>query len=413
MKRVLLGLGTAAVVLTAVASSGVAVAAPTAHAARPTARRVCTTGPERCLAMIAVTPAGKVISAARPAALPAGLSPAQLHKAYNLPVKAPAGATVAVVGAFDAASVYADLTAYSKKFALPVLPQCTTTVTTACFQKTNLGAAAGSAAKPGWDVETSLDVESVHAVCQTCKIVLVEAKNDGLAALLSAETAAGKQASIVSNSWGSTLRGGLGSKTDAVFNQPKHAVIAASGDDGYGASYPAVLNTVISVGGTSLTTAADGTYRSEKVWSRSGSGCATGGGGSAAVAPAAFQKAARGFSTAGCPAGIRGDNDVAAVADPATGLAVYTSRLGWIQVGGTSLAAPVIAGVYALAGNVTGAALPASYLYSHLGTGAFHDVTSGSNRPASGCDGVTARCTGRTGFDLPTGVGTPNGIAGF
>ncbi len=411
MKRLLPGLAALAAISAVVLTAGTSTAATNGG----NAVRACTSGQVRCLALISADPAGKVIAAAKPAALPSGLSPAQLHRAYNLPTKAAGAATVAVVGAFDSASAYADLTAYSKTFGLPVLPECTSRVTTACFQKVNLGAKTGSAAKHGWDVETALDVQAIHATCQNCKLVLVEAKSDSLSAFIAAEREAGGRAAIVSNSWGaSPVAGGFGGSADAAFTQPRHAIVVSSGDEGYAPSYPAVLNSVVSVGGTNLAIDADGTYRSERVWSGTGSGCGTGSsGGINPVLAQPFQKSALGFTSAGCPAGIRGSNDVAAVADPSTGLAVYVKSRGWMRVGGTSLAAPVIAGIYGLAGNATSTQWPAAYAYSHLGTGAFHDVATGTNTSKRGCDGFPARCTARPGYDLPTGVGTPNGISGF
>ncbi len=406
MKRVFLAMG-AALIASAVLTAG-------AGAAAVTAKRVCTTGRVRCTAMVAVAPSGKVLSAVRPAALPSGLTPAQLHKAYNLPTRAAAPATVAVVDAFDYSSAYSDLTRYSATFDLPVLPQCSQTVTASCFQKVNLGAGANSAVKQHWDVEIALDIEAIHAVCQNCKIVLVEAKSLGLAPFAAAERRANQLADIVSNSWGIGVDGGLGSPIDSAFNYPGHAVLASSGDDGYAPSYPALLNTVISVGGTTLHLKSDGSYQSERTWSGTGSGCATGKLDRVrTVASLSFQRKAAGFSTAGCPAGIRGDNDIAAVADPGTGMAVYANGTQWIRVGGTSLAAPLVAAMYALGGDVGSVKRPSQLLYAHLGTSAFHDVTAGSNEPLTGCDGVPARCTARTGYDLPTGVGTPNGLAGF
>jgi len=98
--------------------------------------------------------------------------------------------------------------------------------------------------------------------------------------------------------------------------------------------------------------------------------------------------------------------DVAAVADPNTGVAVYDSygSSGWLVFGGTSVAAPLIASVYALAGNA--GSINASYPYSL--SGSLFDVTSGSN---GSCGSYL--CTGGTGFDGPTGLGTPNGIGAF
>jgi subtilase family serine protease len=103
--------------------------------------------------------------------------------------------------------------------------------------------------------------------------------------------------------------------------------------------------------------------------------------------------------------------DVSAVADPNTGVAVYDSLRyqglsGWLVFGGTSVAAPVVAAVYAAAGN-TGGINYGSYPYSH--TSSLFDVTSGSN----GSCGGSYLCTGKAGYDGPTGLGTPNGSGGF
>jgi subtilase family serine protease len=107
---------------------------------------------------------------------------------------------------------------------------------------------------------------------------------------------------------------------------------------------------------------------------------------------------------------MRMSNDVAAAADPNFGgAAVYDTlppRSGWLQVGGTSEATPIIAGVYALAQNGSGITY-GSYSYSH--TGSFHDITSGSNGPCS----PSILCTAGSGWDGPSGNGTPNGVGGF
>ena len=104
--------------------------------------------------------------------------------------------------------------------------------------------------------------------------------------------------------------------------------------------------------------------------------------------------------------------DVSAVADPNTGVAVYDStkyqgRSGWMVFGGTSASAPIVAGVYALAGH-TSVTNPASTPYS-AAAGSLNDVTSGSN----GSCGGSYLCTAGSGYDGPTGLGTPNGVGAF
>jgi len=66
----------------------------------------------------------------------------------------------------------------------------------------------------------------------------------------------------------------------------------------------------------------------------------------------------------------------------------------------------LIAAVFALAGNAASAAYPASIPYGHATS--LHDVTTGSNGSCT-----TTMCKGATGYDGPTGVGTPNGTGGF
>jgi subtilase family serine protease len=154
---------------------------------------------------------------------------------------------------------------------------------------------------------------------------------------------------------------------------------------------------VTAVGGTTLSLNSNNTYKSETVWSGTGSGC------SAYEPKPTWQK------DTGCVR--RTAVDVAADANPSTGAAVYDSlgysgRSGWFQVGGTSLSSPLIAGVYALAGNAS-STVDGSYAYSHKSY--LHDVTSGSN----GSCGGSYLCTAKTGYDGPTGNGTPKGTSAF
>jgi hypothetical protein len=306
-----------------VASAALAAIVPSAMAAGAQtvsnygAQRACTTGQARCNALI-LTRNGRMVTAATPAILPSGYGPAQYHGAYNLPKTTASGkTTIALVDAFDDATIAKDLKKYSTTFGIPVLPKCTSTVKTSCFKKMNLGAAPGSAVAPGWDVEIALDVETAHAICQNCRIVLVEAVNDSFGSLEAAENTAAKQAGIISNSWGSYGYDGTSPPDDPAFNHPNDAVVFSSGDNGYGVQYPADLNTVIAVGGTSLTVGAGDTYGSEKTWGPitghawgTGSGCANGSVSGASPVPArSFQSGVAGYAATGCGTS-RGDNDV-------------------------------------------------------------------------------------------------------
>jgi hypothetical protein len=108
---------------------------------------------------------------------------------------------------------------------------------------------------------------------------------------------------------------------------------------------------------------------------------------------------------------------VSAVADPATGVSVYdsygsTGGNNWYVFGGTSVAAPIIGGVYAVSGNTAG--VPASLAYS-APAGSLFDVTSGSNGRCTRGKNATGAylCTGRAGYDGPSGMGTPIGTGAF
>jgi hypothetical protein len=85
---------------------------------------------------------------------------------------------------------------------------------------------------------------------------------------------------------------------------------------------------------------------------------------------------------------------------------------GWVTVGGTSISAPLVAGIYGLAGN--GASTSPRRLYRHPRS--FFDVTKGDDslfRPAVKACGGDYLCTARKGYDAPTGLGSPDGIGAF
>lgn len=337
---------------------------------------------------------------------PTGLSPAKMLSAYGLSGKA-SGATpqiIAIVDAYDHPNIASDLSVYSSKFNIPNLPTCTKAIassTKPCFQKVNqLGQTKNyPASNPSWALEIALDVEAAHAICQNCSILLVEANGATYEDLTAAiDRAVMLGAKYVSNSWGSIEFPGQ-SAFDYHFQKPGVVFTFSAGDSGYGVQYPASSPYVTAVGGTTLLLNSDGSYNQEIAWSGTGSGC------SAFSLKPAFQIDSLCIN--------RTVADVSAVADPNTGMAVYTSvpfngQKGWMQIGGTSLAAPIIAATYALAhdvpSNTMGNALP----YTRPAT-AFHDVVSGTN---GFCEG-SYLCQALAGFDGPTGLGTPKGILGF
>jgi subtilase family serine protease len=382
-----------------VAISGIVAAPAGAVSQRPVCPGPAAPDSANCHARVVTDSKG----APQVTAAPKGYGPTQFRGAYGLPSSAPAGQTIAIVDAYDDPKIASDLNAYSSQFGLPL---CSSS--NPCFQKVNQS---GSASGPfprsdgGWSLEIALDVEVAHAVCPNCRILLVEANSNSLSNLATAvQTAANLGATEISNSYGgSEFSSELSETYTRPYSQPGIAVTVSSGDNGYGSfGFPAALSSVITVGGTTLNLAAGNTYGSESVWSGAGSGC------SLYVTAPSWQS-----FLADC-AGKRGTADVAADADPATGAAVYDSvkyqgRSGWMQVGGTSLSSPLIAGVYALAGGLPAGSTGGSALYPHLGDGiVLHDVTSGGNGNCS-----TVMCKGAAGYDGPTGVGTPLGIGAF
>lgn len=366
----------------------------------------------RCFAVVR-TPSDHVITADSSGPPSTALGPADIRSAYNLPsATAGSGETVAVVDAYNDPDAAADLAAFRSEYGLPA---CTTA--SGCLQVVNENGQASplppDAGSSGWDLEESLDVDAVSSACPNCRILVVEADpNSNTDFGTAVDTAVSLGAVAVSNSYGLFGHPGEDSSEtsiDQYYDHPGVAVTASAGDGGYGVNYPSASQYVTAVGGTLLTkdsSVARGW--DETVWN-SGSG-ATGSGCSEYEPQPSWQAGI----TSGCS--MRATADVSADADPASGLAVYDtySEGGWIQVGGTSLSSPLVAAIYALAFSADGAppagTYPSSYLYAHyLGDpAAFNDITSGSD---GDCGNVL--CTAGPGWDGPTGVGTPDGTAGF
>jgi hypothetical protein len=388
------------------APAAVPVKAAAARAGRADFRRACPVTTRRnrmaCMVLVDTTAPATARSAARPDAAPTGdgYGPSSLQSAYKLPSStAGAGQTVAVVDAYDDPDAAANLAAYRTAWGLPACG-------TGCFSKVNQNGAASplpaASGQTGWATEESLDLDMVSAVCPLCHILLVEASGTSTADLGTAVNAAvSLGAKFVSNSYGGSESSADPTFDTEYYRHPGVAITASAGDDGYGVSYPAASQYVTSVGGTSLTAASNARGWAESVWGSAGGGEGTGSGCSADDAKPAWQ------TDAGCAR--RTDNDVAAVADPNTGVAVYDSydQGGWLKVGGTSASSPIIAATFALAGTPAAGTYPSSDLYQHPGS--LFDVTTGANGSCT----TAYLCHGEAGYDGPTGLGTPDGVGAF
>jgi hypothetical protein len=420
----------------------------------------------------------RILPSQAPSAASFGLTPEDLHSAYRLPNTASSTQTVALVDAYNDPNAEVDLAAYGQAFGVP--GECT--AANGCFKQVNENGQAGNppfprttaeleaaregtpvqreeaSAAEGWGLEISLDIEATRAICESCHILLVEANSSSYEDLERAEQAAiALGATEISNSWGGSEAGETPEmEARSPFNHPGIVITAAAGDNGYlgwsapnsyergFAAFPASSPHVVAVGGTRLTLTAGGSWADESVWNGNGAG---GGGCSVEFSAPPWQQSVAGWSGVGCEA-QRAVADVSADADPYTGVAVHDSSpqceatyeeegvkhvLHWCTIGGTSLASPVLASVFALAGGAGGVSYPARTLYENevRSPASLHDVLSGSNGACSkgfdhktGVSSCTAGeeaqscatqliCLAGAGYDGPSGVGTPNGIGAF
>lgn len=341
-----------------------------------------------------------------------GYDPAFLQAAYNVTDSSSTngkGTIVAVVDSYADPTADSDLAEYRS---LWNLPPCT--VANGCLHIVNQEGLPSTAVtvNQGWQLETNLDLDMVSAMCPNCQIVQVEANSNSIADLSAADqTAYDYGASVISNSYSASE--GTSTYPDYTvadtndFNHPGIAITAATGDGGYdvaypGAtagqtSYPGVLPEVTAVGGTTLNQSAGTTTRqaTETMWQYTGGGC------SLTQSKPSWQK------DTGCT--NRTIADVSADADQSTPVWIYNNG-NWELAGGTSVATPIVAGIIALE--------PQQYNYSpsypYANSSSFNDITSdtnGSNSP-TGCT-ILYLCNAEVGYDAPTGVGSPNGLAGF
>lgn len=330
-----------------------------------------------------------------------GYTPAQIQ--HNLGLKGDGtGQTVAIVDAYHHSQIASDLNVFSKQFNLPAA--CDGAPAGAdCFDFSVHTMPGTTVDGGGWDGEAALDVEWVHAVAPHAKIVLVEAQDPTMQHLNEAvDAAAALHPAAVSMSYGMNREFSGETFYDNRCLYSDTVCVESAGDSGNPTGYSATSPNVLSIGGTSLRLDAAGNTVGQTAWR------GTGGGLSFFEKRPAYQD---GFNADA----HRGTPDVSAVADPATGVAVYYTdvvqgRSGWGQIGGTSLSAPIWSAILA-ATDQARAAAGKSHLASADGSvfgavyglgSALVDVTTGSNGacPAS-------ECAARAGYDTVTGLGTP------
>jgi MYXO-CTERM domain-containing protein len=362
---------------------------------------VCTQGRFRCIARIP-TRSGRFGALATS---PVGYGPAELQSAYKIDPNVVVGnkPTVAVVIAFGYRALEADLAVYRSTFGLPA---CTTA--NGCLKIVNQQGQTSPlppeppAGEEGWRTETALDVDMVSAGCPRCNILVVQADdNTGDGLLIGQNVAARLGAAVITNSWGGpedpTPNPVEVARLEAFFNHPSVAIFAASGDTGFnsageGPGYPATSQHVIAVGGTRLLKDSSARGWAETAWRMGGSAC------SLSIPKPAHQVVS--------PCQFKATADIAAVGDPATGVAVYHAEATngpWVAVGGTSASSPLVAAIIAATGNGT-----ATGAFFSANTGKLFDVTTGNNGT---CAPNTLLCTAAVGWDGPTGYGTPNAKA--
>jgi Calx-beta domain/FG-GAP-like repeat/Carboxypeptidase regulatory-like domain len=358
------------------------------------------------IAKNASTNLGVVASPQNPSVVTAPIDPSQMRTAYglNLLPDSGTGITIAIVDAFNDPTIVTDANAFNTAFSLPLFNSAGGPTLTVLGQTGTTTLPGNSPAGDDWSVEESLDVQWAHSIAPNANIVLYEANSDAGLDLYDTEAtaAANPKVSVISNSWGGTEFSGEQS-LDSIFTTPSGhqgiTFLAATGDNGAPSGYPAYSPNVVAVGGTTLNITSTGAYEGETGWSGSAGGISQFEG-----IPGYQIGKINGLSSTN-----RANPDVSMDADPNTGVFVIDSTVTgntttFLQIGGTSLATPMWAGIVALADQVRTNAnestldgpsqtLPRIY---QLPSSDFHDITTGNNGFSAG-----------PGYDLVTGIGSP------
>lgn len=339
-----------------------------------------------------------------PAAQPAGETPASLGCVYDIvstqvpgcPINGttvvPTGGSgvIVIVDAYDYPSAAADLSTFSSTFGLP---QASFTVQYASGRKPSNGCSSG------WQGEEALDIEWAHAMAPNAQIVLMEASSASNSALYQAVQKANSYIAAhggkgeVSMSWGGSETR-TETSSDSNFKQTGVVYFASSGDSP-GVIYPSSSPFVVSAGGTQVNRNSGGSYTNQTAWSDGG------GGASRYEARPSYQN-----SISSIVGSFRGTPDLSFDASGGSPVAVYNSNCygGWLEVYGTSVASPSLAGIINSAGQFkTSTNAENTLIYGNLGFSSyFTDITSGS------CGTHSAA----SGWDFCTGVGVDNGLVG-
>jgi kumamolisin len=321
-----------------------------------------------------------------------GETPDSIRGIYN--VQANGGSRViAIVDAFNYPTAENDLAVFSAKFGLK---QCK--VVDGCLKILYQGGKM-PANDCSWSGEAALDLEWTHAMAPNARLIFVEAQSDSFSDLFDAVKIATREVvsaggGEVSLSWGG-IEFPDEIKSDPLFNQSGVTFFVSSGDVGGIHAYPAASPNVVSVGGTTIIRDAAGAFVEETAWSGSGGG------------PSVYERQPTyQVNVPNTSSTQRSVPDVAVVADPETGVAVYNSTVcqnlsGWMVVGGTSAGAPIVAGMANAAGH-----------FNHTSADELNAIYSHRQDPTSFRDvvkGTAGSNAALTGYDFATGIGSPLG----
>ena len=341
---------------------------------------------------------------------PSGETPQSIWPVYNLPATGGAGVIV-IVDAFHYPMALNDFNVFSSQFGLPVEPS--TDPLLSSNQVFQVVYASGTqppvprrtSTKCEWAHEAALDIEWAHAMAPSAKIVLVEAASNLLSDLLQAVDVANTipGAAAVSMSWGGSEFSSE-SLNDFHFTQRGIVYFAASGNTGGATIYPSTSPNVVAAGGTTIHRDTSGNFTGETGWSSSGGG------------PSLYEPRPSYQDVISSIVGnARGVPDYSFNADPNSGVSIYVSTVchrmsGWLVFGGTSVAAPSLAGIVNLAGHFSASSNDElTLIYSSVSNGGatinstyFRDITSGTAGSFSAVPG----------WDFVTGVGSNQGLNG-